>query len=182
MRKLMMVFVLAVVVPVFFVSAQQNPLRNRGKQEMSPQVDLESEPESAPVDELDVSEFQLKRKELQGKVIELEFDNVIDLKQVGEGYSVRVTFESARVAEGMMIFLPEDGLEFFEPLSEHRGPLRATVYIEVLGNNMSRALGTRYSKNKPEGERYSWYSFVNSYLLSGGNGRTIPFFVLTDNP
>lgn len=158
MKKLMMMLMLAVVVPVFFVSAQQNPLKKRGQQQGTmPKVDLKTEPDAAPEDDVTVAEFLLKRKDLKGKIVELEFDRAFDLKQVGEGYSVRVSFESARATEGVNIILPEEGGAFFEPLTERgRGASRKTVYVQVLGNNMVRGLGTRYSKNKDLGERYRW--------------------------
>ncbi|MBC8207427.1 MAG: hypothetical protein ISR85_07115 [Kiritimatiellales bacterium] len=187
MKKRTMAVWMIIFVTTFFVSAQQEPVRNRNplvdpnsesaadqfrnrnqKVDLSngpasvtlrnrnQKVDLSREPASAPVADLDVGELRLKLKDMQGKVVELEFDHTIDLKQTENGYSVRVTFESVRAVEGIMILLPKEGLDFFEPLAEPRSPIRETVYVEVLGNNMTRAVGTRYNKNKPEGERYSW--------------------------
>lgn len=143
-------------------SAQLNPFKNRQQPAPSaqtkPKIDLAAEPAVAPSDELTVSDFQLKRKELEGKVVELEFDRVVDLKQSGVGYTARVTFESGRIMEGVTLLIPEEGLELFKEMAERdaRSPRRETVYVEVLGANISKALGTRYSKNKPEGERYTW--------------------------
>lgn len=160
MRKWTGLVLLAVLVPAFLTSAQVNPFKKRIQQlKNSPkqQIDLQSEPDAAPGEELTVSEFLLQRKDLKGQVVELEFDRAFDLKQVGEGYSVRVSFESVRGTEGVTIVLPKEGVEFFEPLAERdRGAVRNTVYVQVLGNNMVRGLGTRYSKGKPLGERYRW--------------------------
>jgi len=158
MKKLNLMLALAILMPAFFVSAQQNPLKNRVKQTAKSKIDFSKEPTVAPSEEFDVSEFQLKRKDLQGKVVELTFDRVHDLKQTGQGYSARVTFENGRTGEGIVLLIPEEGLELFEEMAERdsRSPLRETVYVEVIGANMSRVVGTRYSKTKPEGERYSW--------------------------
>lgn len=169
MRKMNLILVLAVLVPAFFVSAQQNPLKkqtdrskfnrlkNRGQQTL-PKIDLSAEPSAAPSEECDVTEFQLKRKDMQGEVVKLTFDRVIDLKQTGQGYTARLSFESARGTEGVVVLIPEEGLEMFKEMAERfpRSPLRKTVLVEVLGSNVSRAVGTRYSKSKSEGERYSW--------------------------
>lgn len=157
MKRWCWIVLLAVLLPSSFVSAQKNPVKDRLKQRAeNPRLDLSKEPECAPTEDLNVQELQLQRNELKGQVIELEFDNVIDLQQAGPGYTARVTFESPRVSEGVTIMFPAEGLEFIQPLADHRGPLRATVYVEVINSKMLRALGTRYSKNKPEGERYSW--------------------------
>ena len=136
----------------------KNRQRNRARQPGKATLDLSVEPSAAPSEELDVSEFQLQRRSLGGKVVELKFDRVLDLKQTGNGYSARVTFESGRLLEGIMLLIPEEGLELFQEMAERdpRSPLRKKVYVEVLTGSVTRAVGTRYRKNKPEGERYSW--------------------------
>lgn len=156
MKKWMWIVLLAVSLPAFSF-AQNKPSKERVRNRLeTPRVDLSKEPDCASSDELTVQEFQLQRNDMKGQVIELEFDNVIDLQQTGAGYTARVTFESPRVGEGVTIIFPEEGLEFFRPLADHRGPLRSTVYVEVLSGKILKALGTRYSKSKPEGERYNW--------------------------
>lgn len=159
MRTLIILFTVAML--GFTASAQQNPLKQRiknlqKKTQQRPRIDLETEPAGEPVDELTVDEFMLKRKDLAGKVIELEFDRVVDLKQIDQGYSARVMYESLRGVESISLLIPKEGFDFFEKLAEQRGSKREDVYVEVLGGNVVRALGTRFSKNKPEGERYSW--------------------------
>jgi len=149
------IMVLMVVGVVFSVSAQLRPFQRKPVEVKAAREALNVAP-GAPVDDLTVNELQLKRKDLVGQVVELTFDNVINLKQAGEGYSARVTYESGRAAEGLALIIPSEGLEFFEPLADHRGPKRETVYVQVLTSNAAKALGTRYSKNKPEGKRYSW--------------------------
>lgn len=170
MKKWIVLIVLAGLIPAVQVSAQpvdkktfqERVKKFRGKKQAPqarPQIDLTAEPATAPVDELTVNEFLIKRKDLQKQVIELEFDRAIDLKQVGKGYSVRVTFESLRATEGVTILFASDGLEFFEPLADQIGRgsgNRKSVYVQVLPNGATVGLGTRYSKNKPEGERYRW--------------------------
>jgi len=158
MKKLNLIVMMAILVPALFVFAQQNPLKNRVKQTAKPKIDFSKEPMVAPTEEFTVSEFQLKRKDLQGIVVELTFDRVNDLKQTGQGYTARITFESVRNGEGVTLLIPEEGLELFEEMAERdvRSSLRETVYVEVIAANISRAVGTHYSKSKPEGERYSW--------------------------
>lgn len=171
MKKSNLILVLAAFLPVLIASAQQNPLqrqgdrprfnplKNRGQQLGRPNIDLSVEPSVAPGEEYTVDEFLLKRKDLQGQVVELTFDRVIGLKQVGEGYTARVTFEDPRAGDGVMLLIPEAGFELFEEYVKSKDPLfrrRQTVLVEVLPANAVRAVGTRYSKNKPEGERYSW--------------------------
>ena len=156
------VLVMLVVVLIGSTAMAQNSFKRRAqtaqKNQTKPKVDFSVEPSVAPSEELDVTEFQLKRKELKGKVIELEFDRVVDLKQSDNGYTARVTFESGRIVEGMTLLIPEEGLDLFQKMAEYepRYSSRQTIYVEVLSGNIARALGERFSKNKPEGERYSW--------------------------
>jgi hypothetical protein len=83
-------------------------------------------------------------------------DRVQNLKQSAQGYSVRVAFNSVRGGSAVRV-LPEEGLALFEEMAarELRSSLRQSVYVEVIDANFARAVGTRYSKNKPEGQRYS---------------------------
>ena len=118
---------------------------------------LEAEPAGEPSADLNVSEFQLKRNDLKGKIVELTFDKVVSLKQAGkEGYIAMVTYENPRLAEGVSIIVPADGLKFFEELSRPGLVRRESVYIQVLNGSTLKALGTRYREDKPEGERYCW--------------------------
>lgn len=159
MRVMMTILAIALIGST---ALAQTPFKNRrganAGAQAKPKIDFETEPSVAPTEELDVNEFQLVRKDLVGKVIELEFDRVVALKQSGNGYVAQVTFESGRLVEGLTLLIPEEGLELFQKLSERdgRSPLRTKIYVEVLGGPVSRALGERYRKNKPEGERYSW--------------------------
>lgn len=83
---------------------------------------------------------------------------VSTLKQAGKGYSARVTFEDSRDSGGVVLLIPSEGLGMFEEYSKYdaRYRRRESVLVEVLPANAVRAVGTRYSKSKPEGERYSW--------------------------
>ncbi len=166
MKRVMMLALAILATPMFFASAQA-PQRPRPQlQGLPPQLEknraemkaaLDTEPVGEPSADLNVSEFQLKRNDLKGNVVELTFDKVVTLKQAGqEGYIAMVTYESPRMAEGLNIIVPSAGLEFFEELSKINYPRKGTVYIQVLNPSTVKALGTRYSKNKPEGERYSW--------------------------
>lgn len=160
MNKLNWILILLVVLPAILFSAQPDARNkeNKNRKKVLETIDLSVEPTEAPCEKLTVGELQLKRQELQGNVIELTFDRVIDLKQTGEGYTARLTFESGRQKESVLVLIPEEGLEFFQEMADRfpRSPLRETVYVEVISANITRAVGTRYSKNKPEGERYRW--------------------------
>ncbi len=121
-------------------------------------AELNSEPAGEPSADMNVSEFLLKRNDLKGKVVELTFDKVVSLKQAGQegGYLALVTYESPRLQEGLTLVVPSEGLEFFEALSKPEIRRRESVYIQVLNPTTVKALGTRYRKDKPEGERYIW--------------------------
>lgn len=134
---------------------QQADLKANLKAEI--QAGLDTEPDCEPTADMDVEEFQLQRNDLKGQVVELTFDRVVSLKQAGkEGYVAMVTYESPRLAQGLSLMIPADGLDFFEELSKINYPRKSSVYIEVLTPSTVKALGTRYSKNKDLGERYSW--------------------------
>ena len=159
MKKLNLLLTLALIGTT--VSAQQSPDGQKPDKkhpipQNKPVINWDTEPSAAPDEEMNVNEFQIKRKDLTGSVIKIEFDHVSDLKQTENGYIARLSFESIRIAEGMPILLPPEALEFFEDLANYKGPKKETVYIEVIDANIVRALGTRFSKKKPEGERYSW--------------------------
>jgi hypothetical protein len=161
MRTGMTLILTAALLPVLSGSAQQTSTwKQRAvdkKEQVRSKIDMDAEPVATPSDKLNVQEFALKRKDLEGKVVELEFDRVQEMKQIDIGYSARVTFESMRTAEeGVTILIPAAGGEFFEKLSKESARKNADVYVEVISANIVRALGARYNKNKPEGERYSW--------------------------
>lgn len=117
--------------------------------------DFSQEPSKAPSAELTVQEFLLKRADLKGQVVELTFDEVISLKQVGSGYVAEVTYQTPRRSEGVTLLIPDEGLDFFEPLSDPGVRRTNKVYVHVMGRGV-RALGTRYNSNRSEGDRYSW--------------------------
>ena len=121
-------------------------------------VDMGTEPAQAPVGDLDVNELNQDWKELRGKVVELEFDRVEDLKKVNDRYVARVTFESDEPV-GMRVLVPEEGIPLFERVAEqrdYRESYPSSVYVKVCGNNIFRAVGLRYGDYRPEGERYNW--------------------------
>lgn len=165
--KRMLIISAAVVLPVFF-SFGQIPLRPRPpqggglpprgeRQKEELKARLEAEPAGAPAADLTVEEFQLKRNDLKGQVVELTFDKVVSLKQAGaEGYIAMVTYESPRAMKGVAIVIPAEGLEFFEEQSKIDYRSKQTVYVQVISATTVKALGTRYRKNEPEGERYGW--------------------------
>jgi hypothetical protein len=164
MKILMMVITVAMISST--ASAELNFFKKRKeKREKATQtlrqkvkIDLEAEPSVGPTDDMDVSELLLERKDLTGQVIELEFDRTTDLKQMNQGYTVHVSCRQiGRSNGGITLLVPKDGLEFFEKLSKSQNMSREEVYVEILpGGGAAKALGTRYRKDKPEGERYTW--------------------------
>ena len=144
------------------VSAQQRPSKRRiqelKKANPKMNIDLSTQPPGEPVDKLTVPELLLQRKDLAGKVIELEFDRATGLKQTSHGYTAKLFYDDVRDASGVMILIPEEGFDMFEVYSKNdaRYRRRETVLVEILPANAVRAVGKRYSKNKPEGERYVW--------------------------
>lgn len=121
-------------------------------------LDLSSEPAVAPLSRMEVDEFLLKRNELQGSVIELRFDRVSELKQTQNGYMAAVRYEGGRGAQEVRVLVPEEGLDLFGEWTKMKPGTkeRTDIYVQVMTNGLVRALGERYSKSKPEGDRYSW--------------------------
>ena len=159
MKKRTLILLVVALLPALVFSAQKNLLQKRPKKADRLEIDLSVEPSAAPGEEMTVTELQFRREELQGQVVELTFDRVIGLKQMEKtAYSARLSFESGRQKESVLVLIPKEGLELFQEMATRfpKSPLRETVYVEVLEKNVIRAVGTRYSKNKPEGERYSW--------------------------
>jgi hypothetical protein len=140
------------------VSAQSNTLSRRAQLQKarSTQIDVESIPALAPGDDFDVNEFLMKRKDLQGQVVELTFDKVSSLKQVRDGYIAFVSYEKPRHNIGLEIYVPAEGLEFFEDLAKPEIRRRQSVYVYVKAPGAVVALGTDYDKDKAEDERYQW--------------------------
>ena len=133
---------------------KRNPQRT--KQGVETKVDLTAQPTVAPEDDYTVDEFLLKRKDLSGKVIELKFDRVTGLKQTKNGYTAHVSYQDIKDKSGVSLLIPEEGLEHFEDYTDIRYRRNDSVYVEVLKSGVLRTVGTRYSKSKEEGERYSW--------------------------
>ncbi|MFA6172130.1 MAG: hypothetical protein WC701_00470 [Kiritimatiellales bacterium] len=178
MKRTVSIMLVITALPLFMASAQNAARDKKPPQGRIPQLDkqkiekkaeqrtdvkaelrekLNAEPSGESAEELNVSEYLLKRNDLKGDVIKLTFDKVASLKQAGkEGYVAIVTYESPRLMEGLNLIVPADGLEFFEELSKPGIIRRETVYVHVLNANMLKALGTRYREDKPEGERYAW--------------------------
>ena len=170
MKKIYSFMIAITALPLLMVSAQNLPRDKKPLQGRSAQLEkqkeslkdelkggLSTEPAGEPSDELNVSEFLLKRNDLKGKIVELTFDRVTTLKQAGkEGYIASVTYESPRMQDGVNIIVPDEGLKFFEELSKPGIVRRETIYIQIVTPSVVKALGTRYRGDEPQGERYRW--------------------------
>lgn len=164
MKKIVSVIVMFAALPLFLVSAQDVPREkarpvktDRVEKNTERKADLKEKRNVEAAEELTVDEFLLKRNDLKGKIIQLTFDRVISLKQMGkDGYIALVSFQKARQADGVTMLVPAEGLEFFKELDKPELQRRETVYVEVLNGDTLKALGTRYREDKPKGERYGW--------------------------
>lgn len=164
MKKTVPMMIVFTALPLFMVSAQNTP-REKERPAKAEKVEQKAERKEAAkekrnieaAEELTVDEFLLKRNDLKGKVIELTFDRVISLKQMGkDGYVALVSFQKTRLADGVTILVPAEGLEFFQELDKPELQRRESVYVEVMDAGKLRALGTRYREDKPKGQRYGW--------------------------
>lgn len=165
MKRATLTMLALTAVPLFVASAQdlqhqkliKQKLEQKAEQKAERKAELKDELAGAPSGEMDVNAFQLKRDELKGKVIELTFDRVISLKQVGQEYAAIVTYQQPRIAaDGLGIVIPPEGLDFFQDMARP-GTIRTTsVYVQVLSPVRVKALGTRYRKDKPQEELYGW--------------------------
>ena len=166
MKKVVPFMLTLAALPLLFVSAQdvQHPkaqlIRQKDERKAELKADLKKEMQSevagAPTDELNVNEFQLKRDELKGKVIELTFDRVISLKQTGSDYTAIVTYQQLHQIEGLNIIVPKEGLDLFQGMFTPGNIRTETVYVQVVSPSVVRALGTRYSEEKPKEKLYGW--------------------------
>lgn len=123
----------------------------------APGVDWSAEPVGGPVKTLDAGELLLSQNELQGQVVELEFNQVVELRPAENGYIARVSYDGGWDAAGVEVLLPKEGMWLFaDVMDRYDWDGFEKVYVEVRENKMARALGARYNQNQPEGERYSW--------------------------
>jgi hypothetical protein len=120
------------------------------------------QPVEGPAAKLDVNEFQLKQADCVGQVVELTFDEVLTLKQESSaGYVATVAFKREQRdgsrSSAVEIAVPPEGLKTFQEVYLLNGTTRQTkVMVQVLVGSKVRALGERYRKDNPEGERYVW--------------------------
>ena len=162
MKKTVPVMLVITALPLFMVSAQTAPRGKAAKAEKVEQkagrkADVKEKRDIAAAEELNVDEFLLKRNDLKGKIVELTFDRVVSLKQMGkDGYVALVSFQQPRLTDGVIILVPAEGLDFFQELNKPELQRRESVYVEVMEANKLKALGTRYREDKPKGERYGW--------------------------
>ncbi|MBL7011745.1 MAG: hypothetical protein ISR85_02300 [Kiritimatiellales bacterium] len=114
-------------------------------------------------DEIPVDEIKELLRDLNGKVVEMEFAYAQTLSNVGSGnYTIFCgRFEdrggASFISKMTVHFSGEEALEYFKDLSEQdvapfTFSLGESVYVLVDGNRL-RALGTRYKKSKGT---YSW--------------------------
>lgn len=119
------------------------------------------QPVGDPSEKLNVNEFLMKLADYSGKIVELTFDEVITLKQVGaSGYVASVTYERDRSDTSKSAFVdivvPPQGLKTFQDLYEKGTIGQRTVIVQVIVESKVRALGTRYRRDNPAGEKFFW--------------------------
>lgn len=119
------------------------------------------QPVGDPSEMLNVNEFLMKLADYSGKIVELTFDKVVSLKQTGSsGYVASVTFERDQGDNSMNaavdIVVPPQGLAFFKDLYEKGAMGQRTVIVQVIVESKVRALGTRYRRDNPAGEKFFW--------------------------
>lgn len=120
------------------------------------------QPPDGPVAELDVNEFQMKRADYVGQVVKLTFDEVLTLKQEGgSGYIATVTYKREQRdgsrSSSVEIGIPPEGLKLFQEVYNLNGSTRqTTVMVQVLVESKTRAVGARYRRDNPEGQKYVW--------------------------
>jgi hypothetical protein len=110
-----------------------------------------------PVEDLTVKELLVRMVDLEGQVVQVDFDHAIGLRQVEDGYIVVITFESINIWEGLLLEVPAEGLEFFKKATEKDYRSDQDLYVQISKNGrVSRALGLRYRKSEQAGEQYAW--------------------------
>jgi hypothetical protein len=120
------------------------------------------QPADGPVAELDVNEFQMKQADYVGQVVKLTFDEVLTLKQEGRsGYIATVTYKREQRdgsrSSSVEIAIPPEGLKLFQEVYDLNGSTRqTTVMVQVLVESKTRAVGARYRRDNPEGQKYVW--------------------------
>jgi uncharacterized protein YihD (DUF1040 family) len=120
------------------------------------------QPAGDPSEKLNVNEFLMKLADYSGKIVELTFDKVVSLKQIGSsGYVASVTYERGDQGDNasnaaVEIVIPPQGLNIFKDLYEKGTIGQRTVIVQVIIESKVRALGTRYRRDDPAGKRYSW--------------------------
>lgn len=116
--------------------------------------------ENAPVPgesvaNLNVKEAMLKLVDHAGEVIRIKFDNVHAMRQVEKGYVAIISYEGRSIWDGMLVFIPNEGLEFFEKqvVTEQRS--NKEVFVQLSAGGVNRALGIR-TRSGEGAERYDW--------------------------
>lgn len=166
MKKIVPVILMMSTLPLFFASAQ-NPekeksltpdsnVQKKAKMNAEHRLDLSVGPAGKPFAELTVEEFQLKRDDLEGKVVELTFDRIISLKEVmSESYLALVTYHDSSHADAIQILIPKDGLDLFKDRVSPESMGTQSVYVQVLTPVTVKALGTHYIEEDGQ-VKYGW--------------------------
>jgi len=151
MRRVVLLVITIVAFPVFFAFAVK----------ADKTAVMESVPVTKPTgDELNVNEFELKRIDLVGKVVELRFNRVRSVKEVSSGnYMAVVQYyeNSGYWAEsgGVEVLVPKEGMRFFETPDGARDTREEQVYVQVLSPTEVKALGKYYAEDE-KGLHYGW--------------------------
>lgn len=167
MKRTLPFMLVMLTLPVFLVSAQNAAHGKKQPQGRPEQLDVQQAAEQKtdlndkpvigkPTAELNVDEFQLKRFELAGQVIELTFDRILGLKEVEPGsYVAFVTYHDSDAIEGLRILVPKAGLDLFKGRVSSESDGSQTVYVQVQTPDLVKAVGTYYTE-EDEGVHYGW--------------------------
>jgi len=158
MRKVVPTALAVASLPLLLVFAQnprtpkplpQSPVPEKNiesaKLKAEQKAELAAPPAGKPSAELNADEFQLKRYELTGRTIELTFDRILSLKEIGPNiYAALVTYHDSYAVEGVRIIVPAAGLELFKSRVAPESGGTQTVYVQVLAPDMVKVIGTHY--------------------------------------
>ena len=114
-------------------------------------------PPGESVASLQVRDALLKLVDYAGEVVRVDFDNVNAMRQVQSGYVAVISFRGRTLWDGMVVFVPNEGLSFFEAQIQREHRVTQTVFVQISKDGLpNRALGRRFRRSNAPGEQYVW--------------------------
>jgi hypothetical protein len=104
--------------------------------------------------ELKFNEVKAQIIALDGKVVKTTINRVSNFEQLAQGKYLAYCGCSGAINSSAVMYIPEEGKEFFQTLENHYqyNGTGKTIYVRVRGKALD-AVGTRYSNSRGE---YSW--------------------------